>query len=159
VNKYKLAEEAETPVLEIDNVKVRNEQIAGIQRYPKPVISMVEGSVWGGAFEMVMSTDMIIAANISTFAMTPVNLSVIALNVGLEFDIYGNANSSHIAGTNLMNGIGGSGARYRRASCPSVQTRPTYSPSPCRRSLSLLSNAGCRFSAGPFRQGGGRRGL
>ncbi|MGM8007614.1 methylmalonyl-CoA mutase [Yersinia enterocolitica] len=31
VNKYKLEQEAETPVLEIDNVKVRNEQIAQLQ--------------------------------------------------------------------------------------------------------------------------------
>jgi len=28
-----------------------------IQKYPKPVISMIEGSVWGGAFEMIMSSD------------------------------------------------------------------------------------------------------
>ncbi|CNK71922.1 methylmalonyl-CoA mutase [Yersinia aleksiciae] len=32
VNKYKLAQEAETEVLEIDNVKVRNEQIAQLKR-------------------------------------------------------------------------------------------------------------------------------
>lgn len=47
-----------------------------IQKYPKPVISMVEGSVWGGAFEMIMSSDLIIAAETSTFSMTPVNLGV-----------------------------------------------------------------------------------
>ncbi|EDS5051787.1 methylmalonyl-CoA decarboxylase [Salmonella enterica] len=47
-----------------------------IQKYPKPVISMVEGSVWGGAFEMIMSSDLIIAASTSTFSMTPVNLGV-----------------------------------------------------------------------------------
>ncbi|WP_447517623.1 enoyl-CoA hydratase-related protein [Escherichia coli] len=32
-----------------------------IQKFPKPIISMVEGSVWGGAFEMIMSSDLIIA--------------------------------------------------------------------------------------------------
>lgn len=42
-------------------------------------------------------------------------LGVIALNVGLEFDIYGHANSSHALGTNLMNGIGGSGDFERNA--------------------------------------------
>ncbi|MDU4363538.1 MAG: acetyl-CoA hydrolase/transferase C-terminal domain-containing protein [Klebsiella oxytoca] len=31
-------------------------------------------------------------------------LGVIALNVGLEFDIYGHANSTHVAGVNLMDG-------------------------------------------------------
>ncbi|EHA7656757.1 acetyl-CoA hydrolase, partial [Salmonella enterica] len=43
-------------------------------------------------------------------------LGVIALNVGLEFDIYGHANSTHISGVNLVNGIGGSGDFVRNAS-------------------------------------------
>ena len=42
-------------------------------------------------------------------------LGVIALNVGLEFDIYGHANSSHVLGSDLMNGIGGSGDFERNA--------------------------------------------
>ena len=41
-----------------------------IQKFPKPIISMVEGSVWGGAFEMIMSSDLIIAASTSTFSMS-----------------------------------------------------------------------------------------
>jgi acyl-CoA hydrolase len=36
-------------------------------------------------------------------------LGVIALNTVLEMDIYGCANSTHVCGTQLMNGIGGSG--------------------------------------------------
>jgi len=36
-------------------------------------------------------------------------LGVIAINTALEFDIYGNVNSTHVTGTNMMNGIGGSG--------------------------------------------------
>lgn len=36
-------------------------------------------------------------------------LGVIGLNTVLEFDIYGCANSTHVCGTQLMNGIGGSG--------------------------------------------------
>lgn len=36
-------------------------------------------------------------------------LGVIAMNTAIEFDIYGNVNSSHIMGSNIMNGIGGSG--------------------------------------------------
>ncbi|MFX8141482.1 acetyl-CoA hydrolase/transferase C-terminal domain-containing protein, partial [Acinetobacter baumannii] len=31
------------------------------------------------------------------------------LNTALEFDIYGNVNSTHVGGTHMMNGIGGSG--------------------------------------------------
>ncbi|MBW6087504.1 hypothetical protein HTS61_16450 [Escherichia coli] len=42
-------------------------------------------------------------------------LGVIALNVGPEFDIYGHANSTHVAGVDLMNGIGGSGDFERNA--------------------------------------------
>jgi succinyl-CoA:acetate CoA-transferase len=36
-------------------------------------------------------------------------LGVICLNTALEFDIYGNVNSTHVGGTHMMNGIGGSG--------------------------------------------------
>ncbi|WP_211453271.1 acetyl-CoA hydrolase/transferase family protein [Collimonas antrihumi] len=36
-------------------------------------------------------------------------LGVIALNTALECDIYGNVNSTHVGGTHMMNGIGGSG--------------------------------------------------
>ncbi|EKN3487331.1 methylmalonyl-CoA decarboxylase [Yersinia enterocolitica] len=55
-----------------------------IQKYPKPIISMVEGSVWGGAFEMIMSSDIIIACSNSTFSMTPVNLGVPYNLVGIH---------------------------------------------------------------------------
>lgn len=36
-------------------------------------------------------------------------LGVIAMNTALEVDIYGNVNSTHVMGTKMMNGIGGSG--------------------------------------------------
>ncbi len=36
-------------------------------------------------------------------------LGIIAINTALEFDIYGNVNSTHVGGTHMMNGIGGSG--------------------------------------------------
>jgi succinyl-CoA:acetate CoA-transferase len=36
-------------------------------------------------------------------------LGVIAMNTAIEFDIYGHVNSTHIMGTKMMNGIGGSG--------------------------------------------------
>ncbi len=40
-------------------------------------------------------------------------LGVIALNTPLEFDVYGHANSTHVMGTHMMNGIGGSGDYMR----------------------------------------------
>ncbi|MBB4212192.1 succinyl-CoA:acetate CoA-transferase [Rhodothalassium salexigens DSM 2132] len=36
-------------------------------------------------------------------------LGIICVNTALEFDIYGNVNSTHVGGTKMMNGIGGSG--------------------------------------------------
>ena len=45
-----------------------------IQLHPCPVIAMIEGSVWGGACEIVMSCDLVIAADDTTFAVTPAKL-------------------------------------------------------------------------------------
>lgn len=42
-------------------------------------------------------------------------LGVIAMNGMIEADIYGNVNSTHIKGTSIMNGIGGSGDFARNA--------------------------------------------
>jgi succinate CoA transferase len=42
-------------------------------------------------------------------------LGVIAINTAIECDIYGNANSTQISGTKMMNGIGGSGDFERNA--------------------------------------------
>ncbi|MDE6305900.1 MAG: succinate CoA transferase [Muribaculaceae bacterium] len=52
-------------------------------------------------------------------------LGVIAMNTALEADIFGNINSTHVVGTKMMNGIGGSGDFTRNGylsifSCPSV---------------------------------------
>lgn len=51
-------------------------------------------------------------------------LGVIAINTAIEVDIYGNVNSSHIAGSCLMNGIGGSGDFARNAAV-SIFTTPS----------------------------------
>jgi succinyl-CoA:acetate CoA-transferase len=42
-------------------------------------------------------------------------LGVIGINTALEADIYGNINSTHVNGTQMMNGIGGSGDFARNA--------------------------------------------
>ncbi len=47
-----------------------------IESFPAPVIAMVEGSVWGGACELVMSCDLIVAGEDSTFAITPAKWGV-----------------------------------------------------------------------------------
>lgn len=53
------------------------------------------------------------------------HLGVIAMNTALEVDLYGNTNSTHICGTDLMNGIGGSMDFSRNSyisfiMCPSI---------------------------------------
>jgi acyl-CoA hydrolase len=51
-------------------------------------------------------------------------LGVIAINTAIEFDIYGNVNSSHLFGTDIMNGIGGSGD-FTRNCYISIFTAPS----------------------------------
>jgi succinate CoA transferase len=53
-------------------------------------------------------------------------LGLIAMNTALEADIFGNVNSTHVLGSKMMNGIGGSADFSRNAylsifSCPSIQ--------------------------------------
>ena len=52
-------------------------------------------------------------------------LGLITINTALEADVFGNINSTHVLGTKMMNGIGGSGDFTRNAymsifTCPSV---------------------------------------
>lgn len=52
-------------------------------------------------------------------------LGIITMNTALEADLFGNINSTHVVGTKMMNGIGGSGDFTRNAyisifSCPSI---------------------------------------
>jgi acetyl-CoA hydrolase len=51
-------------------------------------------------------------------------LGVIAINTALEIDIYGNVNSSHIYGMDIMNGVGGSG-EFTRNSYLSIFITPS----------------------------------
>lgn len=69
--------------------------VRAIETYPAPVIAMVEGSVWGGACELVLSCDMITAAQESTFAITPAK-------VGVPYNIYGMLNFVKVADMHLI---------------------------------------------------------
>jgi acetyl-CoA hydrolase len=53
-------------------------------------------------------------------------LGIISMNTAIEVDLFGNVNSTHVMGRQMMNGIGGSGDFTRNAylsifSCPSTQ--------------------------------------
>lgn len=56
--------------------------IRTIELFPAPVIAMVEGSVWGGACELVLSCDLIVAGDDTTFAVTPAK-------IGMPYNISG----------------------------------------------------------------------
>lgn len=53
-------------------------------------------------------------------------MGIMALNSAIEVDIYGNVNSSHIAGTKIVNGIGG-GANFAQNAGLSVMLLPSSS--------------------------------
>ena len=60
-------------------------------------------------------------------------LGIISINTALELDLYGNVNSTHVMGRQMMNGIGGSGDFTRNAyisifTCPSSVKGGTISP-------------------------------
>jgi methylmalonyl-CoA decarboxylase len=52
------------------------ELLRTVQKYPGPVIAMVHGSVWGGACDLVMTCDIVIGDETSSFAITPAKLAL-----------------------------------------------------------------------------------
>ncbi len=52
-------------------------------------------------------------------------LGVIAINTAIEVDIYGHVNSTHVTGSQLMNGIGGSGDFLRNGALTFIVTPST----------------------------------
>lgn len=78
-----------------------------------------------GDFEKYRDKLVLRPQNISNAAEVIGRLGVIGINTAIEFDIYGNVNSTHITGTQMMNGIGGSGDFARNGylsifACPSM---------------------------------------
>lgn len=51
---------------------------------PMPVIAAVEGGVWGGACDLVMSCDLVVASRDTTFAITPVKLGLPYNTAGVQ---------------------------------------------------------------------------
>lgn len=68
-------------------------------------------------------------------------LGVIALNTPLEFDIYGQANSTHVMGTRMMNGIGGSGDYMRNGYLTIFTTESTAKDGAISRIVPMVSHA------------------
>ena len=51
-------------------------------------------------------------------------MGIITINTALEADIFGNVNSTHVLGTRMMNGVGGSGD-FTRNAYVSIFTTPS----------------------------------
>ena len=54
-----------------------------IRTFPAPVVAMVHGTVWGGALDLVLSCDLVIADETASFAITPANLGLPYNTTGL----------------------------------------------------------------------------
>lgn len=66
-----------------------------IQHLRQPVLTLVEGSVWGGACEIVFASDLIVTGDDTTFAFTPARL-------GIPYDLQGMVNFLTVAGSHLL---------------------------------------------------------
>jgi methylmalonyl-CoA decarboxylase len=59
------------------------EMLRAIRIFPAPIVAMVHGSVWGGAFDLVLSCDLVVADETASFAITPANLGLPYNTTGL----------------------------------------------------------------------------
>lgn len=50
--------------------------LRSVQEVPIPVVACVDGTVWGGACDLCVSCDMIVASESSTFAITPAKIGI-----------------------------------------------------------------------------------
>ena len=50
--------------------------VRAVESFPAPVLALIEGGVWGGACELAMTCDLLIASPEATFAITPARLGV-----------------------------------------------------------------------------------
>jgi len=58
--------------------------IRALQRFPSPVIAMIEGSVWGGACDLAFVCDILIGTFNASFAITPAKIGVPYNPSGIE---------------------------------------------------------------------------
>jgi methylmalonyl-CoA decarboxylase len=56
--------------------------LRAVRAFPAPVIAMIHGTVWGGALDLVLSCDLVVADETVSFAVTPANL-------GLPYNVTG----------------------------------------------------------------------
>ena len=98
--------------------KVRVASTGSIQMTPK-VVHLLEEQP-----ELFRSKVILRNGDITNRAETIGRMGIIALTSGIEMDIYGNVNSSHIAGTQVVNGLGG-GANFAENAALSILLLPS----------------------------------
>ena len=88
-----------------------------VRRYSVPFFTATATPriLWSLAMRTPSSRVILRPQEISNHPEVIRRLGLIALNTALEADIYGNVNSTHVGGTHMMNGIGGSGDFARNA--------------------------------------------
>jgi methylmalonyl-CoA decarboxylase len=50
--------------------------LRAVKAFPAPVVAMIHGSVWGGACDLVLACDLVVADETATFAITPAKIGV-----------------------------------------------------------------------------------
>lgn len=98
--------------------KVRAASAGSIQMTPKAVQMLEEQPA------LFRSKIILRNGDITNKAETIGRMGIIALTSGVEMDIYGNVNSSHIAGTQVVNGLGG-GANFAENAALSILLLPS----------------------------------
>lgn len=58
--------------------------LRAVAAFPAPVIAMVQGSVWGGACDLVMACDLVYCDDSATFAITPAKMGLPYTASGLQ---------------------------------------------------------------------------
>jgi methylmalonyl-CoA decarboxylase len=69
----------ELPTADVDPLPYNDpleQLLRAVKAFPAPVIAMVHGTVWGGACDLVMACDIVIADETSAFAITPAKLGL-----------------------------------------------------------------------------------
>jgi methylmalonyl-CoA decarboxylase len=57
--------------------------LRAVKGFPAPVIAMVHGTVWGGACDLIMACDIVVADETSSFAITPAKIGLPYNSVGI----------------------------------------------------------------------------
>ena len=86
--------------------------------------------IWWDKYDFYKSKVILRPQQISNHPEVIRRLGVLAMNTPVEFDIYAHANSTLVGGTNMLNGIGGSGDFLRNGyisimHCPSARSSKT----------------------------------